>query len=42
MVLLSRKMKVEGVNLLLGLPVRVSVAGQLLMLTFETYLIFIS
>jgi len=39
--LLSIKMKVEGVNLLLGFPVRVRVAGLLFTLTFEIYLIFI-
>lgn len=33
-------MKVEGVNLLLVLPVRVRVAGELVKLTLEIYLIF--
>jgi len=35
-------MKVDGVNLLFGLPVKVKVAGLLLIFIFETYLIFIS
>ncbi len=38
----STKMKVDGVNLLLVLPVRVSVAGLLFMLIFEIYFIFTS
>lgn len=37
---LRTKMKVEGVNLLLVLPVRVRVAGELVKLTLEMYLIF--
>lgn len=35
-------MKVEGVNLLAVLPVSVNVAGLLLRLTLETYLILTS
>jgi hypothetical protein len=39
---LRTKMKVEGVNLLLVLPVRVRVALLLFMLILEMYLIFTS
>lgn len=42
LLLLSTKTKVEGVNLLLAIPVRVRVAGLLFKLMFDMYLILTS